>query len=54
MDQPMMGERPDLPIAVIRELHQRYYHHREALSDWAWQRMADGAVAVFESYRKLT
>lgn len=44
-----MGEFPPLPPYLIRELRRDY---RAKLYDWAWQRMASGAVSVFEGHRR--
>lgn len=45
----MIGEHPDLPPSLVRELHRET---RARLSDWVWQKMADNAVSVFEGHMR--
>jgi hypothetical protein len=42
----MMGEY--LPPYLVHQLHRQT---RERLFDWAWQRIANSTVPVFESYK---
>jgi len=47
----LIGEYPELPAYLIRELHRRT---RQRVMDRAWQIIADKSVSVFEGYKSLT
>lgn len=47
-----LGEFPPLPPDVIRALHRRTMDVKVRLADAFWDSVADGAVMVFESWKK--
>jgi hypothetical protein len=49
----MLGEYPPLPPALVQELHRQVYLRKARLYDWVWDTMANSAVTVFESYKRL-
>lgn len=46
-----LGERPELPASVIKELHDRVTYARHRASDRLWDIVAQGSVGLFEGYR---